>query len=80
MRARKERGRQFFCFLGREYFEFVANHKLIFDEINFFGFDGKGIEILRSDKISSEKSYVFHDKTMLSTEVIFGDLCKWLLN
>lgn len=37
-------------------------------------------EILRSDKISSEKSYVFHDKTMLSTEVIFGDLCKWLLN
>ena len=64
----------------REYFEFVANHKLIFDEINFFGFDGKEIEILRSDKISSEKSYVFHDKTMLSTEVIFGDLCKWLLN
>lgn len=64
----------------REYFEFIANHQLIFDEINFCGFDGKGIEILRSDKISTEKSYVFHDKTTLSTDVIFGDLCKWLLN
>lgn len=64
----------------REYFDFIANHELIFDEIKYYDAHGEGIEILRSDKITSEKSFIFHEKTMLSTDVIFYDLNQWLSN
>ena len=63
----------------REYFEFIANHELIIDEIQYKKINGEGIEIIRSDKITSEKSFVFNDKTILTKDVIFDDLDKWLI-
>lgn len=63
----------------REYFEFVVDHELIIDEIKYKGINGEGIEIIRDDKITSEKSFVFHDRTVLETDIIFDDLNKWLM-
>lgn len=63
----------------REYFEFIVNHELIFDVIHFKNAQGEGIEIIQSDMISSEKSFIFRDKTLLTKEVIFHDLYQWLM-
>lgn len=65
---------------AREYFEFILDHELTIDEINYKDINDKGIEIIRDDKISSEKSAGFYDRTNLTMDILFNDLNKWLIH
>ena len=67
-----------FIIIVREYIEFVANHELILDYITYKDDSGQGIELLRADRITSEKSFVFWEKINCDEDSFFDDLCKWI--